>query len=47
VDSVRFREGVPYLVSRGEEFTLGQVSEVSADEEDGSPAQDARNDWNW
>lgn len=31
VDTVRFRQGVPWLVGDGLEFSLGQVSEVSDD----------------
>jgi flagellar basal-body rod modification protein FlgD len=46
VEAVRFREGVPYLVCQGEEFTLGQVSEVAQDEEESSPT-DVTQDWNW
>jgi flagellar basal-body rod modification protein FlgD len=33
VDTVRFREGIPWLVGGGLEFSLGQVSEVSSEEE--------------
>lgn len=31
VDTVRFRQGTPWLVGGGLEFSLGQVSEVSSD----------------
>jgi flagellar basal-body rod modification protein FlgD len=45
VEAVRYRQGVPFLVSRGEEFTLGQVSEVATEEESTSRA--ATPAWSW
>jgi len=45
VESVRYRQGVPFLVSRGEEFTLGQVSEVAM--EDVTTSRAATPAWSW
>jgi flagellar basal-body rod modification protein FlgD len=45
VQAVRYREGVPYLVSRGEEFSLGQVSEVAEDE--GTTSRAGQPAWSW
>lgn len=45
VEAVRYREGVPYLVSRGEEFSLGQVSEVA--EDGGTTSRAGEPAWSW
>jgi len=46
VDTVRFREGVPFLVGGGLEFTLAQVSQVSRDGE-GGDARATQWAFNW